>query len=92
MLSSSWKGEQRNLGENSAKIGLVPCERVQRSVYIVRTPEKSPGMAGGLKMLLVDTNVWLERLLDQEKSDEVGRFLDAISSEQLFITDFARQL
>ena len=40
-------------------------------------------------MLLVDTNVWLERLLDQEKSDEVGRFLDAIPSEQLFITDFA---
>ena len=40
-------------------------------------------------MLLVDTNVWLERLLDQEKSDEVGRFLDATPSERPFITDFA---
>jgi len=40
-------------------------------------------------MYLVDTNVWLERLLDQEKSCEVGRFLDQISSDQLFITDFS---
>ena len=40
-------------------------------------------------MYLVDTNVWLERLLDQERSWEVGRFLDRISSDQLFITDFA---
>jgi len=40
-------------------------------------------------MYLVDTNVWLERLLDQEKSCEVGRFLDQIFSDQLFITDFS---
>ena len=40
-------------------------------------------------MYLVDTNVWLERLLDQEKSCEIGRFLDQISSDQLFITDFS---
>ena len=40
-------------------------------------------------MYLVDTNIWLERLLDQEKSEEVGNFLAHISSEQLFITDFA---
>ena len=40
-------------------------------------------------MYLVDTNVWLERLLDQEKSGIVGRFLDAVPSEQLSITDFA---
>ena len=40
-------------------------------------------------MYLVDTNVWLERLLDQEKSCEVGCFLDQISSDQLFITDFS---
>jgi len=38
---------------------------------------------------LVDTNVWLERLLDQERSDEVGRFLDQVPSEQLSISDFA---
>ena len=39
-------------------------------------------------MYLVDTNVWLERLLDQERSEEVGRFLDMVPSEQLFVTDF----
>lgn len=40
-------------------------------------------------MFLVDTNVWLERLLDRDKSEEVRDFLDSVSSEQLFITDFA---
>jgi hypothetical protein len=40
-------------------------------------------------MYLVDSNVWLERLLEQEKADEVGRFLDNVISNQLFITDFA---
>jgi len=39
-------------------------------------------------MYLVDTNVWLERLLDQERSAEVQRFLEAIPSDQLFMTDF----
>ena len=39
-------------------------------------------------MYLVDTNVWLERLLNQEKSDEAGRFLEAISARDLFVTDF----
>ena len=40
-------------------------------------------------MYLIDTNVWLERLLDQERSEEVGAFLNATPSNQLFITDFA---
>lgn len=40
-------------------------------------------------MYLVDTNVWLERLLGQAKSDEVGQFLDRTPSNQLFVTDFA---
>jgi predicted nucleic-acid-binding protein len=39
-------------------------------------------------MLLVDTNVWMERLLDQERSAEVGQFLDAVPADALFITDF----
>ena len=39
-------------------------------------------------MYLVDTNVWLERLLDQTKSEEVEQFLDRTPSEHLFITDF----
>lgn len=38
---------------------------------------------------LVDTNVWLERLLDQEKSGIVSLFLDKISLDDLFISDFA---
>ena len=40
-------------------------------------------------MYLVDTNVWLERLLNQEKSDEVGRFLNDAAPRDLFITDLA---
>ena len=40
-------------------------------------------------MYLVDTNIWLERLLDQDRSVEVGRFLEIVPSKELFITDFA---
>ena len=40
-------------------------------------------------MYLVDTNVWLERLLDQEKSEEVGRFFSQVPSDHLFMTDFS---
>lgn len=40
-------------------------------------------------MYLVDTNVWLERLLDQARSEEVGQFFNHIPSEQLFISDFS---
>lgn len=40
-------------------------------------------------MYLVDTNVWLERLLDQARAEEVGQFLERIPSNQLFISDFA---
>ena len=40
-------------------------------------------------MYLVDTNVWLERLLDQARSEEVGHFLERLSPELLFITDFS---
>jgi uncharacterized protein len=38
---------------------------------------------------LVDTNIWLERLLDQESSEDVGRFLDRIPSDHLLISDFS---
>ena len=40
-------------------------------------------------MYLVDTNLWLERLLDQVRSEEVGRFLERVEPERLFITDFS---
>jgi predicted nucleic acid-binding protein len=40
-------------------------------------------------MYLVDTNIWLERLLEQERADEVGRFLDHVTTDQLIITDFS---
>ncbi len=40
-------------------------------------------------MYLIDTNIWLERLLEQERSAEVGGFLDRIPSNHLFITDFS---
>lgn len=40
-------------------------------------------------MYLVDTNVWLERLLDQARSEEVGQFLRMIASDELLMSDFA---
>ena len=40
-------------------------------------------------MYLVDTNIWLERLLEQDRADVVRRFLDAIPPEHLFLTSGA---
>lgn len=40
-------------------------------------------------MYLVDTNIWLERLLEQERTEEVKNFLDKVPSESFWITDFA---
>ncbi|MCD4790204.1 MAG: PIN domain-containing protein [Bacteroidales bacterium] len=37
---------------------------------------------------LVDTNIWLERLLDQEKSAEVQEFLNKVPADLIFISDF----
>jgi predicted nucleic acid-binding protein len=39
-------------------------------------------------MYLVDTNIWLERLLEQERSAEVGQFLGQTPTDQLLMTDF----
>jgi len=38
---------------------------------------------------LVDTNVWLERLLDQEKSVIASQFFDLIPTDLLFVSDFS---
>lgn len=40
-------------------------------------------------MYLVDTNLVLEVLLRQAKSEEVKRFLERAPSEQLFLTEFS---
>jgi hypothetical protein len=40
-------------------------------------------------MYLVDTNIWLERLLDQARSEEVGEFLSQIPTEHLLMSDFS---
>jgi predicted nucleic acid-binding protein len=39
-------------------------------------------------MYLVDTNIWLERLLDQERSAQVGQFLAQTPTNQLLMSDF----
>lgn len=38
---------------------------------------------------LVDTNIWLELLLGQEKSETVSLFLEQVSLDDLFVSDFA---
>ncbi|NQT52481.1 type II toxin-antitoxin system VapC family toxin [bacterium] len=40
-------------------------------------------------MFLVDTNVWLELLLEQEKAGETRSFLQHVSANQLAITEFS---
>lgn len=40
-------------------------------------------------MYLVDTNIWLERLLDQDRSGEVGDFLARVPTDQLLMSDFS---
>lgn len=43
-------------------------------------------------MYLIDTNIWLERLLEQERAEEVGQLLEQLLSDELLITDFAFHL
>ncbi|ACO04021.1 MAG TPA: type II toxin-antitoxin system VapC family toxin [Persephonella sp.] len=38
---------------------------------------------------LLDTNIWLEALLNQERSEEVIKFLNKYSGESLAISDFS---
>jgi uncharacterized protein len=40
-------------------------------------------------MYLLDTNIWLERLLEQTRAAEVSRFLADVPESELAITDFA---
>lgn len=40
-------------------------------------------------MYLIDTNIWLERLLDQAQAPAVGDFLARTPTNRLFLTDFA---
>ncbi len=40
-------------------------------------------------IFLVDSNIWLERLLDQEKSNDVKQFLNDVPSSNLAISDFS---
>ena len=39
--------------------------------------------------LIVDTNIWLERLLEQERADEVARLLNVIPDRDLAISEFS---
>lgn len=39
-------------------------------------------------MYLLDTNIWLERLLGQSHSADVGLLLDKVPAEELLMTDF----
>ena len=40
-------------------------------------------------MYLLDTNIWLERLLNQTKAAEVKQLLDVIDSTNLALSDFS---
>lgn len=40
-------------------------------------------------MYLVDTNVWLELLLEQAKADEARQFFQGVEAASLAITEFS---
>ena len=40
-------------------------------------------------MYLIDTNIWLERLLEQDKSSEVATLLNIIPTNEIVISDFS---
>ena len=40
-------------------------------------------------MYLLDTNIWLERLLDQARAAEVKQLLDTLDSSELTLSDFS---
>ena len=40
-------------------------------------------------MYLIDTNVWIELLLGQQRAKEVKRFFQEIEASQLAITEFS---
>lgn len=40
-------------------------------------------------MFLIDTNVWIEVLLEQEKSSQVRAFFEAVDADQLAISEFS---
>ncbi|MBS4028727.1 MAG: type II toxin-antitoxin system VapC family toxin [Ignavibacteriales bacterium] len=40
-------------------------------------------------MYLVDSNIWLELLLEQEKQEEVREFLNRLDGNELSITEFS---
>jgi uncharacterized protein len=45
-------------------------------------------MVGGL-VYLIDTNIWLELFLEQEKADVVRDFIHSVDSTKCYITDFS---
>jgi predicted nucleic acid-binding protein len=43
----------------------------------------------GRLMYLVDSNVWLELLLEQERADDVRRFFQVVEARYLSLTEFS---
>ncbi len=46
-------------------------------------------MVGGLMQFLVDTNVWLELLLNQERAEEVRRLFGKYEGSEFALTEFS---
>lgn len=64
------------------------AEAISQAIYIAAASTQSIGVVGRL-VFLIDTNIWLEVLLEQEKSAKVKTFLKNCNPSQLFITDFS---
>ena len=63
-------------------------EALSRPIHLVAIATESARMARRLRVYLVDTNIWLERLLDQAGSEEVGQSLQRVWNDRLYLSDF----
>lgn len=61
--------------------------RVQRKIYLHETAKRILELVGRLSYL-VDSNVWLELLLEQERAEEVRQFLSLVQLHEIAITEF----
>ena len=69
----------------SSKLGPVLCVTTATPTQASACNRKP--LTTGPTVYLIDTNIWLERLLDQQLASIVGEFLATIPSEQLAMSD-----
>ena len=77
-FSTKPRQERTSTQTGKAQAGLGwRTGRVQRKIYLHETAKRILELVGRLSYL-VDSNVWLELLLEQERAEEVRQFLSLV--------------